>query len=442
MGDNTNIDRAKEVLHKNDRGIYTVPSVKTYPHQWLWDSCFIAIGLRHYNIDRAQQELLSILRGQWDNGMLPHMLLMNHRRPTKHERIWQSSLNLNAPLDVATSGMTQPPLLAEAVWQVGAMLSKTERKSLFARILPEIIKHHEWIYRERDRRNEGIASIVHPWESGMDNSPALLETLRLTHDPLWIKTIRTLRLDAPLHILSRDIKRDINLEQRTYTTDNLLLYSLHRYVRRLRYDTHKIFRRPKFAVQDIGYNSILIKANERILAIAKDLHYTLPKELVSNMHKTARGIQTLYDPSTSMFYSRDLSTKRLIRTKTVACLLPLYSGAITQDQANALVQSLASSAFNTPFPVPSVASTENCFEPQRYWQGATWINTNWLIIQGLLQYGFTAEAKKLRESTIAMIESAGFFEYFHAENGTGLGAKNFSWTAALYVDLYHSDLSG
>ena len=51
----------KKVLKDNDRGKHTVPASGFYPHQWLWDSCFIAIGLSHYNIKRAQQEILILL---------------------------------------------------------------------------------------------------------------------------------------------------------------------------------------------------------------------------------------------------------------------------------------------------------------------------------------------------------------------------------------------
>src|SRR5690606_1986567 len=67
-------DAAKELLEQNDRGYYTMPAANLYPHQWLWDSCFIAIGIMHYDIERAQQEILSILQGQWTNGMVPHMI--------------------------------------------------------------------------------------------------------------------------------------------------------------------------------------------------------------------------------------------------------------------------------------------------------------------------------------------------------------------------------
>ena len=46
-------EQAKQILGANDRGDYTIPAENLYPHQWLWDSCFVAIGLRHIDVDRA-----------------------------------------------------------------------------------------------------------------------------------------------------------------------------------------------------------------------------------------------------------------------------------------------------------------------------------------------------------------------------------------------------
>ena len=61
-------NKAKLVLKKNDQGTFTIPAQGIYPHQWLWDSCFISIGMRHYDLERAKLEIFSILKGQWSNG--------------------------------------------------------------------------------------------------------------------------------------------------------------------------------------------------------------------------------------------------------------------------------------------------------------------------------------------------------------------------------------
>src|SRR5947199_2943808 len=105
---------ATDVLKRNDRGSYTMPAGDLYPHQWLWDSCFIAIGLRHLDTERAKNELRSLLRGQWSNGMLPHMIFNPGADDKKARKKEVPRLNPYAPNDVYTSGITQPPMLAEA----------------------------------------------------------------------------------------------------------------------------------------------------------------------------------------------------------------------------------------------------------------------------------------------------------------------------------------
>ncbi len=49
--------RAQDVLERNRCGTWTCPARGIYPHQWLWDSCFIAIGLARYDPERAAGEL-------------------------------------------------------------------------------------------------------------------------------------------------------------------------------------------------------------------------------------------------------------------------------------------------------------------------------------------------------------------------------------------------
>lgn len=68
------IPQAKGVLEGNWMGHATKPAPQLYPHQWSWDSAFIAIGYAHFDQDRAEKELRSLFRGQWSNGLLPHIV--------------------------------------------------------------------------------------------------------------------------------------------------------------------------------------------------------------------------------------------------------------------------------------------------------------------------------------------------------------------------------
>ena len=65
---------AREIIEGNDKGGYTVPTEGLYPYQWNWDSAFAAIGFAEFDIDRAWEEFDTLFSGQWDNGMVPHIL--------------------------------------------------------------------------------------------------------------------------------------------------------------------------------------------------------------------------------------------------------------------------------------------------------------------------------------------------------------------------------
>src|SRR5512143_102482 len=68
------ISRARCVLRLNDMGEFTKPSPRQYPHQWNWDSAFIALGLAQFDLPRAFDEVRSLLAAQWRDGMVPHII--------------------------------------------------------------------------------------------------------------------------------------------------------------------------------------------------------------------------------------------------------------------------------------------------------------------------------------------------------------------------------
>ncbi|MBI3739633.1 MAG: glycoside hydrolase, partial [Chloroflexi bacterium] len=124
------VERAKRVLAENDLGAWTKPSPKLYPHQWNWDSAFIAIGLARWNLERAKTEIRSLLRGQWRNGMISHIIYNPEATgyyPDPH--VWQISLSPDAPLASLTSGITQPPMITLAAFEI----ARRDRDLGFAR---------------------------------------------------------------------------------------------------------------------------------------------------------------------------------------------------------------------------------------------------------------------------------------------------------------------
>jgi neutral trehalase len=431
---------AASVLAANDRGgLYTVPGAKLYPHQWLWDSCFIAIGQRHLDPVRAQTELLSLLRGQWSNGMIPNIVFNDDHRYAADRNAWRSWISPQSPDHVSTSGITQPPMLAEAVVRVGAKLNASERRAWYKTVWPALIAYHEWLYNERDPHKEGLVLQIHPWEVGMDNTPPWMAYLHEHQLPLWIRTLEKLKLIGLIGKFRRDAQT-VPLDERFVTVEILALFDTQRRLRRKAYDSAKILDHSLFLIEDVAFNAIFIRANQHLRDIAAFLNRKLPEGLDERIRLTETAFEHLWDEASGQYYSRDFVTHNLLKETSVATLLPLYAGSISQGQADKLVRLIENDQqYGPAFPLPSTAVGSQWFQPMRYWQGPVWLNINWLVIDGLRRYGFDEHADALKDISLEMVEKAGFAEYFDPITGEALGTDNFSWTAALAIDLLKQD---
>jgi len=168
------LDRAISVLRSNDTGVFTKPGPHQYPHQWNWDSALIALGLSHFDLPRAQMEIRALLSGQWLDGMLPHVVY--HDVPSDYfppAVFWQIENSPHAP-GVPASGITQPPLLTTVVQRID---SRLPMPGFVHEVYPALLRWHRWLHTARDADGSGLACIIHPWESGTDDSPRWLNLL-------------------------------------------------------------------------------------------------------------------------------------------------------------------------------------------------------------------------------------------------------------------------
>jgi hypothetical protein len=367
--------------------------------------------------------------------MLPNMIFSDGPQYKRERDLWRSYVSPYSPNNVATSGITQPPMLAEAVAKIGQKLPAGERRSWYRKMYQSLLRYHEWVYTDRDPHREGLVINIHPYETGLDNSPPWISELRKHSMPWWVSGFEFLHLDNIVNTFRRDT-RHVPPGQRISNIEALAYWSAMRRLRRKAYNSEAILSRSLFAVEDLTFNSILIRANSCLKQIAKDIKVDLPTELLETMAKSEKALEELWDDQAGQYFSRSFVSHKLIEEETIATLMPLYSGAINQERANRLVEIMKKKRrYALPWPLPTVPLNSANFDPFKYWQGPTWINTNWLIIEGLRRYGFNEEAKLLAERTIELVSLNGPSEYFSPLDGTPAGADNFSWSAALTIDL-------
>ncbi|MED5288980.1 MAG: hypothetical protein VX417_03240, partial [SAR324 cluster bacterium] len=248
----TLMEQARNILRQNDRGGYTVPTERLYPYQWNWDSAICALGWQSFDEARAWKEIWMLLKGQWSNGMLPH-IVFHQDSPDyfPNADVWNVS-EACFPHGVEhppTSGISQPPVLATCVrklWEAGKQTS-TENGDVKL-ICEKILNWHRWFWSARDPENTGLVRVLHPWESGMDNSPAWDEPLARvpsTQNASYVRQDTSL-IDAHQRPLQKEYDRYLYLVEILRDKD---------------YDSRAISQDFPFRVIDIGLNSILQRAN-------------------------------------------------------------------------------------------------------------------------------------------------------------------------------------
>ncbi|WIX88288.1 trehalase family glycosidase [Amycolatopsis sp. DG1A-15b] len=403
---NVTRERAAAVLAGNWLGASTVPSRGLYPHQWSWDSAFIALGLRHLSPGHARCELRTLFEAQWADGRVPHIVFDPRTPPEAYfpgPSFWRAG---------RTSGLVQPPVHARAVLAV----HRTEPdRDFLAALYPKLVAWHDYLRTGRDAGGRGLVAIVHPWESGMDNSPAW-------DDPLT-------RVPPATGFVRRDLAHG-DAGDRPSDDD----YG--RYVRlaaEYRDSGYRDFGR--FAVEDPGFNALLADAELALAEIAEELD--LPsaghREAAARVGKALQ--ETLWDSAAGFFFARDVHTGSLVREHTCAGLLPLVLPDLAV--APALLATATGPRFRLGrvHGVPSYDLTAPGFDPGRYWRGPSWFNVGWLVRQGLLHHGEFALAERLGGDLAEIAARTDFAEYVDPLTGTGHGTRSFSWTAALTVDL-------
>ncbi len=411
----TDIAAARAVLAANDRGGYTVPTARLYPFQWNWDSAFVAMGWARFDAARAWREIERLLEGQWADGRIPHIIF--HAPAETYfpgPDVWGTR---HTP---PTSGIVQPPVLASAVRRVlAADPDRSRARTRAAAVIPALVRNHRWWHAARDPDASGLVAILHPWESGMDNSPA------------WDSALARVPTTTTTTIVRRDTGH-VDPSMRPRTEDYQRFIHLVDTYRATGWDATRMYAAAPFRVADVATNAILLRAERDLLALAESEAPGECAVIATRIARMAKALGAQWSAARGVFLSRDLIADVPLDVAVSAGFLPLWAGV--GDAAN-LAATLARWLTRARYAVPSTDPAEPGFEPLRYWRGPVWAIVNWMIAEGFAAAGQTASAERIRNDTRALIGEAGFAEYFDPLTGQGAGGDSFSWTAAIALLL-------
>ena len=382
--------RALGILHAHwrpDAG-YCVPNPDTYPHQWLWDSAFHSVAWARLGDDRGVVELSSLLGGQLDSGMVPHM-----RYGTVPPSAWLGPL-------ASASSITQPPMFGHAIAELvrcGFEVSGDDVRRATRAL--------RWLLDTR-RDSSGLIFIVHPWEAGND------------HAPRWDgwgvpgPTPDTYDQQARSSWNS-DLMRDVIIDGNGAATGSR-----------------------RFVVCPAAFNAYVAFNARELGALAAD------RTLLRDADELAGLIDVLlWDEDTNLWADRPVvgGDGRTHRIPISDGAMPLL---VTDDRGHAqraLGTVIDPHVFGgTPFGPTNVARDQPSYDPTAYWRGAAWPNMSYLLWLAARRWGNTVIADEIARKTIAGAEASGWAEYWNPHTGEGLGAAPQSWTA-LAATMAHAE---
>jgi glycogen debranching enzyme len=398
---------------------YTRPAQLTYPHQWLWDSCFHAIVLHVLGEhEAARDELRALFREQVrtgpDRGRLPHMTFMG---ASPAEAVQDPDGAAAYARDLAlwrrprSSTITQQSVLADAILRVGD-------QSFWSEMYEPLCAYYDWWIRRRDPNHDGLYAAWHLWETAMDATPRgdpacarLLEGGRTSRALDLVTVNPTAKKDGSLlnaRLLMLEKLRDIDdLELRGDLTEH----------------DAQSRRTALLGLASIDLQALLVKSFFDLEELARRVGRPPGRYSRAGLDLIGTVNDQLWDDDAGFYFDRWGERDQPVRVLTVAAFVALYApGLVPSDRAERLLTHLLDpDRFWTRWPLPTVSRHEKTFDPDEYTRGPMLVQFNWIVVQGLIraaqQFGdsrFLSAARAISERTVELVARLGLREFYRS----------------------------
>jgi hypothetical protein len=163
--------------------------------------------------------------------------------------------------------------------------------------------------------------------------------------------------------------------------------------------------------EGLDCNAMLVMEAKSLAAMASELGRT--KEAAQWQRDAAdrarRINETFWDDQTGFYYLVDkknhtftYKTPNDLKRQEIIGFLPLWAGIADSSRARRIMQTLTDpKKFWRTYGVPSLSADDPYYDPKGYWNGPVWIEWDYLIERGLLEYGYVEEAREMVDRVAA-----------------------------------------
>lgn len=351
------------------------PGGPYYNGQWIWDTMFV-VDLLSLLPDQ-KQVIRDIFQNYWD-----FQDRWNKDAP-EYARDMITVAIKTAPQEVRQ--FSQIPILA---WGVERVFQRNGDRELFTQCLGRLERFHDWYWRERDLHGNGLITLG-------------AYTGKLQHAK-W-----------------ESFDYECNMDGMTMTV----------------HPTRKGAKEGAWYA-DIcvpGNNAYLIMAERSLARLAEIAgEKAMMARRTLRIEKGVKGMRDhLWDEAAGTFLSVKRDTLEKIPGATIGSWIPLAAGVPTKAMARRMVEVLASPAWMTPLPVPTVDRTDKRWKSNAFWRGDVWPPTNYQIASGLAAYGHADLAADISDRTIANAIKNGISEHYDSVTGKALDVPDYCMSSTL-----------
>lgn len=397
------------------------PSQTGYgPFQWLWDSGWHQLVWSHRNVENSLADLRSMLQFQQSNGFIPQMIYWGKKQLRDRimdklagysKKKWLDSTTGKQHKGVFWNDISQMPMLA---YSLRAIWNKTQDLEILKEFLPKLVHYQKWWHNERDPDKDGLISIIHPWESGLDASPIYDPVFGVSKYP--VKTF-------PYY------KNFINI--------------LFNYKWKAKWNLPEILRRGWFNVEDIGVCCCYADAWRVLSKLADNINPELSQECKKfNQFYSQKIVEKAWDTEHQQFISfyHVKGKEYPSYHETVQSLFPLLLDDLPSKIHDILIKKIQDpEKFGLPYPIPSTAKSDSAFDSEKsnlLWRGPSWGNTNWMVMEGLLKHNDTEVANHILDRWLEMSQKYGIAEYHNPITGEMQGEEGLGMATTIVDMLY------
>jgi putative isomerase len=357
------------------KNTWIVPGGPYYKGQWIWDTMFVVDLL---SILPGRKKLIrDIFQNYWD-----FQDRWNRKMPDYAHDMITVAIKTE-PQEVRQ--FSQIPILA---WGVERVYSRNGDRQLLKECLGRLERFHDWFWRERDLTNIGLITV--------GSYSGKLQHAR------W-----------------ETFDYECNM------------------------DDLKLTKHPsrKGPAEGAWYGDICVTANTSYLIMGERSLARLAR-IVGDRQMAARrkrridkAVQAMrdhmWDEKAGTFLSVKRDTMQKVPVATIGSWIPLTAGVPTRAMADRMAELLASDAWQTPLPVPTVDCTDPRWKSNGFWRGDVWLSTNYQIARGLADYGHKTLAADIADKTIANAIKNGINEHYDSVSGKPIGVKDYCMSCTL-----------